>query len=69
MKQKLTSRKFWLCLAAFLASVAGSVAGMNMGNEIITGIGAGCSILSAGIYAMCEAWVDVNRVKGDEKNE
>lgn len=30
--QKLTSRKFWLCTAAFLGSVATSVAGIATDN-------------------------------------
>jgi len=55
---KLTSRKFWICVAAFLASVATSISGISTSNETITIIGTVCGIFSAGIYAFCEAWVD-----------
>lgn len=56
--RKLTSRKFWICVAAFLASVAASVAGLQSGNNVISGIGIACSVLSAAIYAAAEAKVD-----------
>ena len=55
---KLTSRKFWICVAAFLASVATSISGISTRNETITIIGTVCGIFSAAIYAFCEAWVD-----------
>lgn len=60
---KLTSRKFWICVAAFLASVATSIGGLHSGNETILIIGTVCSIASAAIYAFCEAWVDASAVK------
>lgn len=60
---KLTSRKFWICVAAFLASVATSIGGLHSGNETITIIGTVCGIVSAAIYAFCEAWVDASAVK------
>ena len=56
--EKLTSRKFWICVAAFLASVATSIAGMATDNQTVLIIGTVCGILSAAIYAFCEAWVD-----------
>lgn len=65
MKEKLTSRKFWICVAAFLASVATSIAGLSTGNETVLVIGSVCGILSAAIYAFCEAWVDGKAVKRD----
>lgn len=65
MKEKLTSRKFWICVAAFLASVATSIAGLSTGNETVLTIGSVCGILSAAIYAFCEAWVDSRAVKRD----
>ena len=37
--QKLTSRKFWLCTAAFLGSVAASVAGIATDNQTVAAIG------------------------------
>ena len=55
---KLKSRKFWICVAAFLASIATSIAGLCTSNQTITIIGTVCGILSAAIYAFCEAWVD-----------
>ena len=55
---KLKSRKFWICVAAFLASIATSIAGITTDNQVITIIGTVCGILSAAIYAFCEAWVD-----------
>lgn len=62
---KLTSRKFWMCVAAFLASIAASIGGLHSGNETILIIGTVCSIVSAAIYAFCEAWVDAAAVKKD----
>ena len=62
MKQKLTSRKFWVCVAAMLTSFSTSIAGLAIENEIITGFGIVCSVVSAGIYAFCEAWTDVNGI-------
>lgn len=58
MKNKLTSRKFWICVAAFLASIAVSISGLATANNTVTAIGTACGIISAAIYAFCEAWVD-----------
>ncbi len=63
MKEKLTSRKFWVCIAAFLASIATSISGITSDNETVIAIGMICSVLSAAIYAFCEAWVDGKAVK------
>ena len=72
MKDKLTSRKFWICVAAFLASIATSVTGLTTSNETIVIIGTVAGVLSAAIYAFCEAWVDGKYVNDgceeDEKN-
>lgn len=65
---KLKSRKFWICVAAFLASIAVSISGLTTSNEIIVGIGTVCGILSAAIYAFCEAWVDQKAVYKDDGN-
>lgn len=65
MREKLTSRKFWICVAAFLASVATSIAGLTTDNNTVLIIGTVCGIISAAIYAFCEAWVDANAVKRD----
>lgn len=61
---KLKSRKFWICVAAFLASIAASISGITTSNATITAIGTVCGIISAAIYAFCEAWVDSKAVKG-----
>ncbi len=55
---KLTSRKFWICVAAFLASVATSISGLVTENQTVAIIGTVCGIASAAIYAACEAYVD-----------
>lgn len=59
---KWTSRKFWICVAAFLGSIGTSVAALHTGNEIVSAIGIVCAIVSAAIYAFCEAWVDAKAV-------
>ena len=59
--QKLASRKFWICVAAFLASLGASIAGLHSDNQIITIIGIICTFGSAAIYAAAEAYVDGNR--------
>lgn len=66
MMNKLTSRKFWICVAAMLASIATSIAGLQTGNTTITAVGTICGIISAAIYAFCEAWVDGKAVEKKE---
>lgn len=56
--EKLKSRKFWICVAAFLASVATSIAGLTTENTTVAIVGTISGILSAAIYAAAEAWVD-----------
>ena len=56
--RKLTSRKFWISVAAFLGSIAASVTGLAIGEKWITITGVVCGILSAAIYAGAEAYVD-----------
>lgn len=63
MGSKLTSRKFWMCVAAFLASVATSISGLVTDNEVVIIVGTVAGILSAAIYAFCEAWVDSKAVE------
>ena len=63
MKDKLTSRKFWISIAAFLGSIGASIAGIATDNNIITAFGIVCSMLSAGIYSACEAYVDSKAVR------
>ena len=58
MTSKLTSRKFWICVAAALASLGTGISGIIAGNQTLAIIGSVCTVLSAAIYAFCEAWVD-----------
>lgn len=65
MKNKLTSRKFWICVAAALASLGTGISGIIVGNQTLTVIGSVCTVLSAAIYSFCEAWIDGKAVKGE----
>lgn len=65
MMEKLKSRKFWICVAAFLASIAVSISGLSTNNATVITIGTVCGIASAAIYAFCEAWVDGKAVRKD----
>ena len=58
IKRKLGSRKFWICVAAFLGSIGTSIAGIATSSELIAGVGIVCATLSAAIYAAAEAYVD-----------
>jgi hypothetical protein len=55
---KFTSRKFWISVAAFLASIATSISGLAAANDKIVIAGVICGMLSAAIYAAAEAYVD-----------
>ncbi len=50
----------WLTIAAFLASVSTSIAGLATGNEIVATAGIICGVLSTAIYAGAEAYVDAS---------
>lgn len=63
--EKLKSRKFWICVAAMLASIATSIAGIHSNNATVIAIGTICGIASAAIYAFCEAWVDGKAVNAN----
>lgn len=58
MRQKLTSRKFWLMIAAVLASLGTGISGIIQDNQVITIVGSCLTVLSAAIYAGVEAYVD-----------
>lgn len=60
MRSKLTSRKFWLSVGAFLSSAGTTIAGLGTDNQNLVIAGVVCSVLSSGIYAMCEAWADAS---------
>lgn len=64
---KLTSRKFWICVAAFLASIATSISGLVTDNQTVLIIGTVAGILSAAIYAFCEAWIDQKAVNKEDE--
>lgn len=66
---KLTSRKFWLCAAAFLGSIAASIAGITTSNETVAVIGTVCGVASAAIYAAAEQAVDAARLKAGGEND
>ena len=66
MTNKLTSRKFWLCVAAALASLGTGISGLIQGNERLALAGGILLVLSSSIYAFCEAWVDSKAVSKDE---
>lgn len=69
IKDKLTSRKFWICVAAFLGSVAASVSGIVTDNNVVTAIGITAGVLSAAIYAFCEAWVDGKAISTEDTDD
>lgn len=66
MKQKLTSRKFWLALSAMLASLGTGISGIVAGNQTLAIVGSVLTVISASIYAFCEAYVDAKAVNKDE---
>lgn len=67
--QKLTSRKFWLCTAAFMGSVATSIAGFATDNQTVAAIGTVCGVVSAAIYAAAEQAVDAARLKAGGESD
>lgn len=58
MRSKLKSRKFWMCVAAFSGSFGSGIAGLIQGNQTLAIAGGIFMVLSASIYAACEAYVD-----------
>ena len=62
MSKKLTSRKFWLCVAAALASLGTGISGLIQGNDKLALAGGILLVVSSSIYAFCEAWVDAKAV-------
>lgn len=59
--RKLTSRKFWVAVAAMLASIGTSIAGLASSNTQVAQIGIVCTVVSAAIYAFAEAYVDASK--------
>lgn len=62
---KLKSRKFWICVASALASLGTGISGIVVGNETLAIIGSVCTVVSAAIYAFCEAWVDSKAIESE----
>lgn len=65
---KLKSRKFWLCVAAALASLGTGISGLIQGNDKLALAGGILLVISSSIYAFCEAWIDSKAV-GVDKDE
>lgn len=65
---KLSSRKFWVAVAAFLGSIGGSVTSIANGNETLAAAGMICAALSAAIYVAAEAYVDAARESSNVVN-
>lgn len=68
-RKKFTSRKFLISMAAGLASIGTSIAGLATANERIATLGIICTIASSAIYAMAEAYVDGKSVGSAGKEE
>lgn len=66
VRNKLASRKFWMSVAAFLGSIGTAIVGLSLENEKIILVGVVASILSQGIYAACEAYVDAAKKEQDQ---
>lgn len=64
---KLKSRKFWMAVAAFLASIGATIAGLTTESKAITVTGIICTMLSSAIYAAAEAYTDGNRPVAESK--
>ena len=73
MKQKLTSRKFWISIASFLASVGTAIGGIATDNQTLAIVGVVCGALATGIYTIMEGVVDMSHktpsVTGSDLNE
>ena len=67
--KKIQSRKFWITVAAVLASLGTTVGGIISGNETLAIVASICTTLSAAIYAGAEAYVDAKAVKEDKEDE
>lgn len=61
-----TSRKFIICVAAFLGSIGTSIAALHSDNQIVATAGIICAIISAAIYAAVEAYVDGKAIGHDD---
>lgn len=64
--RKLTSRKFWVAVAAMLGSIGASIAGIQTGSDVVATIGVVATVVSAAMYAALEAYVDATRIKEEK---
>lgn len=62
IKDKLTSRKFWMCLAAVFASIATGIAGYSSDSKELAIAGLVCGTVATCIYNVCEAMIDAEAV-------
>lgn len=73
MKSKLTSRKFWISVASFLASVGTAITGMATDNQVLAIVGVVCGAVATAIYTVVEGLVDASHktssVTGSDMNE
>ncbi len=67
ISSKLASRKFWVAVAAMLASIGTSIGGVVTDNQTVATVGVVCLIVSQAIYSFCEAYVDAASVSADTK--
>lgn len=67
MSDKLKSRKWWMCVAAALASLGTGISGLIQGNDKLALAGGILLVISSSIYAFCEAWVDSKAVGNEDK--
>ena len=58
MRNKWTSRKFWIAVATFLGSVGTSIAGLATTNKYVATVGIICAVVSTAIYQVCDSLVD-----------
>lgn len=63
---KFTSRKFLLAFAAFLLSLGTGLMGLDQGNSRFTMIGVICAVVSAAVYAGCEAYTDGKALEANQ---
>lgn len=63
---KFTSRKFLICVAAFLLSLGAGLSGLDQGNTRLTMVGAICCVVAAAIYAACEAYTDGKALEANQ---
>lgn len=67
--EKLTSRKFWMCVAAALASLGTGISGIIAGNQTLAIVGSVLTVISASIYAFVEGWVDSKAVNNTKEED